>query len=255
MAKNKARRYLRQISLPEIGSAGQAKLAGAGVLIVGLGGLGSPAALYLAAAGVGRLGLIDADKVSLDNLQRQILYDTSDIGRRKAEAAAERLTAINPDCRIEICAGMLSKQNAASRIAGYDAVVDGTDSFAAKFMIAQACHAARKPYSHAGITGFKGHALTVRPGISACCRCLFDKPASSMPKSSARGPMGPLPGIIGSVQAAEIIKLITGAGEPLINRLLVCDCLSMDLRVLPMKRNKNCPLCGQPSRRRSATNA
>ena len=250
MTSEQARRYARQVRLPEVGPAGQARLLKAGVLIVGLGGLGSPAALYLAAAGVGRLGLLDGDRVSLANLQRQILYTTADVGRSKAEAAAERLAALNPGCRLEPRPEMLDDTNARACVAAYDAVVDGTDSFEAKFRIAAACHAAGIPYAHGGVQGFTGQAMTVQPGRTACCRCLFDRPLAAMPRpprGGPRGPLGPVPGMIGAVQAAEIIRLLAGIGRLLTNRLLVADALAMDVRTVPVRRNPDCPLCGRAS--------
>lgn len=251
MSPEQARRYARQMRLPELGATGQAKLLKAGVLVVGAGGLGSPAAMYLVAAGIGRLGIMDADTLSLPNLQRQILYTTADLGRNKAEAAAERLAAINPGCRLEPRDQMLNAANALSAVTPYNAVVDCTDSFAAKFLIAKTCHETLTPYAHAGILGFTGHAMTVLPSKTACCRCVFDGPLSKMPKTPRRGPLGPVPGIIGAVQAAEIIKLIVGMGALLTNRLLVCDILGMNMRVLPVKHNPNCPLCGKKSTAKS----
>ena len=245
MRQSQARRYARQIQLPEFGVAGQARLLKASVLIVGVGGLGSPAALYLASAGIGRLGLMDSDKLALHNLQRQILYSTSDVNHLKVNAAKKRLAAVNPEIRIAAYPERLNAANASKFVSDYDVVLDGTDTFAAKFLIAAACHASGTPYVYGGVLGFKGQAMTVQPEQTACLRCLFDQPLKTMPRrGKIQGPLGPVPGLIGSVQAIETIKLVTGMGRLLVNRLLVFDGLTMDLRVLELRRNKVCPLCG-----------
>ena len=238
-------RYRRQVSLPEIGWAGQDRLQAAQVLVVGVGGLGSVAAFYLAAAGVGRIGLLDHDTVDLSNLQRQILHATRDVGRRKVDSAAEKLRALNPDVKIEPRAERLTLENAAGLIAEWDFVLDATDNLEAKFLIAGACHLARKPYSHAGITRFYGQTLTVLPGRTACYRCVFqDRPPEEEALGEPEGPLGGVPGVIGSIQAAEAIKHIVGCGRLLTNRLLTFDALGMRFREVAVQRSADCPLCG-----------
>jgi molybdopterin/thiamine biosynthesis adenylyltransferase len=236
-------RFARQLALPEIGEAGQERLLAARVLVVGAGGLGSPAAYYLAAAGIGTLGIMDADTVDLSNLQRQILHATADVGRAKVESAAAKLTALAPICRVMAIRARLTPENAAGILRDYEFVIDATDNFASKFLIADVCHAAGKPYSHAGIGEFAGQAMTVLPGTTACYRCVFDAPP---PESNhpARGPLGAVPGVIGAIQAAEAIKQILGIGTLLTNRLFVFDLLAMDARTIPVQRNPHCRLCG-----------
>jgi molybdopterin-synthase adenylyltransferase len=244
-------RYARQLALPAIGPAGQAKLRAGRVLLVGAGGLGSPAALYLAAAGVGTLGIVDGDVVDVSNLQRQILFATADVGRPKAEAAAARLAALNPETVIEARRERLTAENGGALVAAYDFVIDATDNFAAKFLIADLCHAAGKPYVHGGILEFVGQAMTVLPGRTACYRCVFDGPPAET-GNAPRGPLGVVPGIIGSVQAAEAIKYLTGAGTLLTDRLLVVDTLAMLLRTVRVRRSRDCSLCGESTFRRHA---
>ena len=237
------KRYARQIALPELGEEGQLRLLGGSVLIVGAGGLGSPAALYLAAAGVGRIGIVDGDRVELSNLQRQILHGTASLGRFKTDSATERLQGLNPDTRVETYCARLVEEGAADLVRSYDFVLDCTDNFATKFLIADVCHRKRKPYSHAGVRGFLGQTLTVVPGCGACYRCLFsDRPEEEV--AAPAGPLGVLPGIVGTVQAAEAIRYLAGTGRLLIDRLLVVDALNMVFRLVPLRRNPECPLCG-----------
>lgn len=239
-------RYSRHILLSEVGGGGQERLLAGRVLLVGVGGLGSPAALYLAAAGVGTLGLVDADVVDLSNLQRQIAHATPDIGRLKVESAAEKLRALNPDVAVRTHPERLTAANARAILRDYDFILDGTDSFASKFLVADACHFARKPYSHAGILKFNGQTLTVIPGETACYRCVFVRPppAGAVPTCSQAGVLGVLAGVVGAWQATEAIKFLLGAGDLLTNRLLVYDALKMRAREVRLRRNPHCPLCG-----------
>jgi molybdopterin/thiamine biosynthesis adenylyltransferase len=236
-------RYARHLTLPEIGPAGQVRLRSARVLVVGVGGLGSPAAFYLTAAGIGTVGLVDSDVVDLSNLQRQILHAVGDIGHRKVESAASKLQALNPEVEVRCHPVRLGPDDAAGLFSDYDLVLDATDNFQAKFLIADACHAVRKPYVHAGILKFSGQVMTVIPGVTACYRCVF----GSMPPAVAgppAGPVGAVPGVVGSLQAMEAIKVLLGIGAPLTNRLLTWDALKMTFRVIPLSRDPNCRLCG-----------
>ncbi len=237
-------RYTRQISLPEIGADGQSRLLGSSVLVIGAGGLGSPAIMYLAAAGVGRIGIMDGDTVDAGNLQRQIVHTTPDIGRPKAISAAETVTALNPDVEVVAYDRRLEPDGAQATIAAYDFVIDATDNFSTKFLIADACDAAATPYSHAGIQAFRGQTMTVIPGQSACYRCIFEMPPPETGEPP-RGPLGVVPAVIGSIQAAEAIKQITGVGNLLTNRLFTFDALSMRCREIALQRNPHCTLCGE----------
>ena len=235
-------RYARHLALPEIGAAGQKRLLAARVLLVGVGGLGSPAGLYLAAAGVGTLGVMDGDVLEASNLQRQIAHTTADLGRPKVDSAQRTFEALNPDCRVWKISERLTAANAPRFLADFDFVVDATDNFDSKFLIADACHAANKPYAHAGIREFFGQTMTVIPGQTACYRCLFEQPPET-PADTPRGPVGAVPGVIGSIQALEVIKFITGCGELLTDRLLTFDALKMQFRVVSVRRNPRCWLC------------
>lgn len=239
-------RYSRHLILPEVGGKGQEKLLAGRVLVVGAGGLGSPVALYLAAAGVGTIGLMDGDCVDLTNLQRQVLHFTPDVGRPKVESGREKLALLNPDVRVRTYPERLNASNAAGILAEYDFVIDGTDSFASKFLVADACHFAGKPYSHAGILRFDGQAMTVRPGVTACYRCVFREPPppGAVPTCSQAGVIGVLPGVIGTLQAAEAVKFLLGVGDLLTNRVLVYNALKGTFRTVNVKRNPDCPLCG-----------
>lgn len=243
-ATDTCQRFARQLALPEVGVAGQGRLAEARVLIVGLGGLGSPAAFYLAAAGVGTLGLMDADVVDLSNLQRQILHTTADVGRPKVQSAADRLRALHPQTRLLLYPERLTADNAATVLHGFSIVIDATDSVAAKFLIADACHALRRPYVHGGVERFYGQAMTVIPGTTACYRCVFRTPPPGPDAGPPQGPLGVVPGVIGIIQAAEAIKHVLGIGQPLTNRLLTFDALAMTARCVPVRRSPDCPLCG-----------
>lgn len=238
-------RYSRNIILKEIGGAGQEKLLASRVLIIGAGGLGAPAALYLAAAGVGTLGLLDGDQVDLTNLQRQILHHTTDIGRRKVDSAQEKIRAINPDVTVRTYDVWARADNIRGIIKEYDFVIDGTDNFPAKFLINDACYFERIAFSHAGILQFEGQLMTVLPGQTACYRCLFrSPPAAATPSCGQAGVLGVLPGVIGSLQATEAIKHLLGIGALLTDALLTYSALTMDFRKVHISRRPECPLCG-----------
>lgn len=245
--EDQAERYSRHIILPEVGGKGQETLLAGKIFIVGAGGLGSPAALYLAAAGVGTIGLADGDDVDLSNLQRQILHSTSDVGAPKVVSALQRMHAVNPDISIRLHQNRITAENALEIIEDYQFIIDGTDNFSSKFLIADACHFAGKPYSHAGILGFNGQTITVLPGKTTCYRCIFNAPPppGAVPSCSQAGVFGVLPGVIGSLQATEAIKFLLGIGELLTDRLLVYDALTAGFRTVSVKRNPKCPLCGK----------
>lgn len=235
-------RYARQMALPEIGATGQKKLMASRVLLIGVGGLGSPAGYYLAAAGIGTLGLVDGDALEPSNLQRQIAHTTADLGRPKVESAARAFTALNPDVRINAHNLRLTAQNAPRLFKQYDFIIDATDNFEAKFLIAGACHASGQPYSHAGILQFSGQTLTVIPGKTACLRCVFDERPSDN-KAPPSGPLGVVPGVLGTIQATEAIKYLLGIGTLLVNRFLTYDALRLQFRCVRVNRNPACPLC------------
>ena len=235
-------RYARHLDLPGFGAPAQERLRAGRVLVVGCGGLGSPALFYLAAAGVGRLGLVDSDRVEISNLQRQILHATPDIGRSKVDSAVARLRALNPHVRLEPHPVRLTAENAPDLFAPYDLILDCTDNFAAKYLISDACVTAKKPFVHAGISGFCGQILTVRPGQSACLRCVFPEPPPE-PQAPA-GPLGAIPGVIGSLQAVEALKFLTGLGTLLTDTLLTYDGLEAAFKPVHAHRNPACPACG-----------
>ncbi len=239
-------RYSRHIILKEIGVKGQKKLLDSKVLIIGAGGLGAPAALYLAAAGVGTIGIADADTVDLSNLQRQVIHTTADIGRRKAESAAETMRAINPDVKVNTYYEFVNSSNIAELIRDYDFILDGTDNFPAKFLINDACVMAGKPFSHAGIIRFKGQLMTVIPGEGPCYRCIFRNPPpkDAVPTCKEAGVIGAMAGVIGSLQAMEAVKYLTGVGELLVGYLLTYDALKMEFRKIKLPpRGKGCAVC------------
>jgi molybdopterin/thiamine biosynthesis adenylyltransferase len=237
-------RYARHLSLSEIGEEGQKKLLQAKVLVVGAGGLGSPSALYLAAAGIGTLGLADGDTVDLSNLQRQILHTTASVGTPKVSSAAERLRALNPDTRLTLHPFRLGRGNAVELVARYDFIIDATDSFETKFLIANACAQTGKPYSHAGITGFYGEVMTVSPGSTACYGCVFHEHGAAE-NATPEGPLGVLPGVIGAIQATETIKCLLSIGQPLFDTVLTYDALAMSIRKITVRRDPHCPVCGK----------
>jgi molybdopterin/thiamine biosynthesis adenylyltransferase len=247
LTESQIERYSRHIILKEVGGKGQQKLLDGRVLIIGAGGLGAPIALYLAAAGVGTIGIADADDVDLSNLQRQVIHFTPDVGKAKVESAREKMEAINPDVKVRTYKEWVSAANIGSIIADYDFVIDGTDNFAAKFLINDACVLAGKPYSHGGILQFVGQTITILPGQSACYRCIFPEPPpkDAIPTCSQAGVIGVLPGVIGSIQATEAIKFLLGKGKLLTGRILMYDALAMKFREVEIKRNRSCPICGE----------
>jgi molybdopterin/thiamine biosynthesis adenylyltransferase/rhodanese-related sulfurtransferase len=239
-------RYQRHIALPELGQGGQERLKAARVLVIGAGGLGSPAALYLAAAGVGTLGLVDGDRVELSNLQRQVLFDGASVGRPKADAARERLLALNSAIAVVAHALTLRAQNALEVLGGYDLVLDGTDRLPTRYLINDACVLLGKPLVSAAIHRFEGHAMTYLPGRGPCYRCLFPEAEEGVVASCAdAGVLGVLPGVLGAIQATEAVKILTGVGEPLVGRLLTYDALAMSFVELPVTRRPDCAVCGE----------
>lgn len=243
------KRYYRQIVLPELGIEGQKKLKNASVLIIGAGGLGSPVSLYLAAAGVGKIGLVDFDKVSLSNLQRQILFTTNEVGEFKSEIAAEKLSSLNTDIEIISHNCKLNKENIFSLIENYDIIADGTDNFAAKYLINDACVIRKKPFVYGSILRFSGQVSFFDVSNGPCYRCLYPEPPTpgEVPSCAEAGVLGVLPGIIGSIQANEIIKFIIGKGELLNGRLLLVDALKMKFTEIQFSKNPNCPVCSEES--------
>lgn len=247
LSEDQIQRYSRHIILKDVGGKGQQKLLDSKVLIIGAGGLGSPIALYLGAAGVGTIGIADADDVDISNLQRQVIHFTADIGKPKVYSAKEKIQDMNPDVQVKTYKEWVTAGNIANIIADYDFVIDGTDNFAAKFLINDACVLGKKPYSHGGILQFDGQTFTVMPGESACYRCIFPEPPpkEAIPTCSQAGVIGVLPGVIGTIQATEAIKFILGKGDLLANRLLTYNALRMRFRDVPIKRNPKCPICGE----------
>lgn len=240
-------RYSRHIALKEIGTEGQEKLLNGKVLIIGAGGLGSPVSMYLAAAGVGTLGIVDADCVDLSNLQRQIIHNTQDIGKAKVQSAKETLTYMNPDITINTYHKMVTADNILDLIADYDFIIDATDNFAAKFLINDTCVLAKKPFSHAGVLRFNGQVMTYVPEKGPCYRCIFKNPPpeGAVPDCKSVGLIGIVPGIIGSIQAMEAVKYFTGAGDLLIGKLLTFDALKMQFRTIKLpKTDGTCEVCG-----------
>lgn len=239
-------RYSRHIILPEVGGKGQKKICQAKVLIIGAGGLGSPAALYLAAAGVGTIGIIDGDAVDLSNLHRQIIHQTADVAQPKVFSARGKMLAINPDVKVVAYYERLTSKNALSILNEYDIILDGTDNFAAKFLINDACYFTKKPLIHGGILRFDGQVFTIRPGQSACYRCIHRNPPPNglIPTCQEAGVLGVLAGVIGTIQATEALKLILGIGQPLTDRWLIYNALTAQFRTARVKRQANCPLCG-----------
>lgn len=246
LTETQIERYSRHILLKDVGGEGQEKLLNTKVLIIGAGGLGAPIALYLAAAGVGHIGIIDADKVDITNLQRQVIHFTDDIDRPKVQSAKEKIEAINPDVQVTTYQDLFMASNALDLVAPYDFIVDGTDNFATKFLINDACVMAKKPYSHGGILRFDGQTFTHTPG-NACYRCLFEgpPPANLVPTCSQAGVLGAVAGMLGTVQAAEVLKHSIGIGDLLENRLLIFDAFKMKFRTVNVKKRDNCRVCGE----------
>jgi sulfur-carrier protein adenylyltransferase/sulfurtransferase len=239
-------RYSRHLLLPEVGMEGQKKLKAAKVLCVGTGGLGSPLALYLAAAGVGAIGLVDFDVVDASNLQRQIIHSTADIGRPKIDSAEEKLKALNPFIKIVKFDTMLTSANALEIISQFDVIADGTDNFQTRYLVNDACVLTGKPNAYGSIFRFEGQASVFATKDGPCYRCLYPEPPPPglVPSCAEGGVLGILPGLVGVIQATEAIKLILGVGEPLIGRLLLVDALNMNFRQLKLRKNPDCPVCG-----------
>lgn len=243
--EEEVQRYSRHILLQDVGVEGQEKIRRGSVLIVGAGGLGAPVAFYLAAAGIGTIGIADGDVVELSNLQRQVIHFTPDVGKHKAESAREKIKLLNPHVQVDVYKEFLTAGNALDIIRKYDFVVDGTDNFPAKYLINDACVLAGKPFSHGGILRFQGQTFTHLPG-TACYRCLFDvpPPPGAVPTCSQAGVLGAVAGMLGTIQAAEVLKYLTGVGELLTDRLLTFDARSMDFHTIAIQRHDACPLCG-----------
>jgi molybdopterin/thiamine biosynthesis adenylyltransferase len=239
-------RYSRHILLQDVGVEGQEKILNGRVLVIGAGGLGAPVLLYLAAAGVGSIGIIDGDVVDLSNLQRQIIHFTADVGKPKVLSAKEKIQAINPDVKVTVYHDLFTAANAFDLIKDYDFVVDGTDTFPVKFLINDACVLAGKPFSHGGILRFDGQTMTHLPG-TACYRCAFHSPPppNAVPTCSQAGVLGAIAGMLGTIQAAETLKFLTGAGELTVNRLLSFNAKTMNFRTVKLRRDDNCPVCGK----------
>ena len=238
-------RYSRHILLKDVGGVGQEKLLASRVLIVGAGGLGSPIALYLAAGGVGHIGIIDDDQVDLTNLQRQIIHYSADVGRPKVESAREKILQLNPDVEVKTYRERLTAQNAFEVLRPYDFIVEGTDNFTAKFLVNDACVLMRKPFSQGGILRFEGQTMTHVPG-SACYRCVFDAPPprGAVPSCSEAGVLGAVAGMLGTIQATETLRYLLGIGKLLVDRMLFFDARDMEMRTVTLKRNPACPVCG-----------
>jgi adenylyltransferase/sulfurtransferase len=247
LTEEQIERYSRQIILPDIGGKGQEKLLNAKVLIIGAGGLGSPCALYLASAGIGKLGIVDSDKVELNNLQRQILHSAKDVGRPKAESAVDRINSINKDVDAIPYNIRLSSANILEVIKDYDIVVDGSDNFPTRYLVNDACILSKKPLSHGGIFRFDGQAIMILPGKSACYRCLFPEPPPPglVPSCQEAGILGAVAGIIGTIQANEVLKYILGIGNLLIGKLLVFSALDSSFRHVKVPRDPKCPVCSE----------
>lgn len=245
LTNDQRERYTRHLALAEVGEGGQERLGRSSVLVVGAGGLGSPVALYLTAVGVGTLGVMDNDRVQLSNLQRQILHGTAELGGRKTESARATLQNLNPDLCLEVFDIRLEPGNAGGIVEGFDFVVDATDNFESRFVLAEACHLVGTAYSHAGVMGMQGQALTVLPSVTACYRCVFPESPDEEDLASCQtvGLLGTLPGILGTIQATEAVKYLLGIGELLTNRLLTVDARRFGFRTVPVRRNANCPLC------------
>ncbi|NOX97217.1 MAG: molybdopterin-synthase adenylyltransferase MoeB [Nitrospirae bacterium] len=240
------KRYSRQIILPQVGGKGQRKLFEAKVLIIGAGGLGSPASLYLAAAGVGHLGIVDSDEVEVSNLQRQILHSTRDVGRPKTSSAKDRLTNLNPDVEVIVHEVRVTSENILNIIKDYDIVIDGSDNFPTRYLVNDACVISRKPLSHGGIFRFDGQAITIIPGKGPCYRCLFPEPPPRglVPSCQEAGILGAVAGVIGLIQANEVLKFILDIGELLVGKLLIFNALESSFRQVAVPKDKNCPVCG-----------
>jgi sulfur-carrier protein adenylyltransferase/sulfurtransferase len=243
-------RYSRHLIMPEVGMDGQKKLKAASILLIGAGGLGSPLGLYLAAAGVGRIGLVDFDVVDFSNLQRQVLHGTPDVGRPKLQSAKEKLQAINPEVKLDLYETRLSAANALDIFKSYDIIIDGTDNFPTRYLVNDACVLLGKPNVYGSIFRFDGQASVFAPPRGPCYRCLYPEPPppGEVPSCAEGGVLGILPGLVGCIQATEAVKLVLGSGSPLIGRLLLYDALQMTFQEFKIRRNPRCPMCGdQPT--------
>jgi len=241
------KRYSRHIILPEVGGVGQKKLNNAKVLVIGAGGLGCPTIIYLAAAGVGKIGIVDMDFVDLSNLQRQILHTTKDIGKLKTKSAKEKINALNPEVEVVQHNEKITSENALDIIKDYDVIIDGCDNFPTRYLVNDACVFENKPLIHGAIFRFEGQATTIIPNDGPCYRCLFPKPPppGMVPSCQEAGVLGVLPGIIGLVQATEAVKYILNIGKLLKGRLLLYDALNMEFREVKIQKDPNCPVCGK----------
>jgi adenylyltransferase/sulfurtransferase len=247
LSKDEILRYSRHLIIPEVGIEGQQKLKAAKVLLIGAGGLGAPLGLYLAAAGVGRIGLVDFDVVDFTNLQRQVIHSTSDVGRKKLDSAADKMKGINPHLEIAKHEVALSSENALDILKDYDIVIDGTDNFPTRYLVNDACVLLRKPNVYGSIFRFEGQATIFAAEDGPCYRCLYPEPPPPglVPSCAEGGVLGILPGTVGLIQATEAVKLILGIGEPLIGRLMLYDALGMRFRELKLRKNPECPVCGE----------
>ncbi|MDB5051732.1 MAG: adenylyltransferase [Fibrobacteres bacterium] len=245
-SENQMRRYMRHLILTEVGFKGQRKLLASKVLCIGAGGLGSPTLYYLAAAGVGTIGIAEGDVVDDSNLQRQIIHFTADVGRPKLQSAKEKIAQINPDVVVQEHPGYLDADNAIETVSRYDFIIDGSDNFATKFLVNDACVIAGKPFSHAGILRFEGQAMTIVPRKSRCYRCLFREPPpeGSVPSCAEAGILGVVAGTLGTIQATEALKFLLGKGDLLTDRLLIYDALAMRFRESRGARDPECAVCG-----------
>ncbi|MEK6756266.1 MAG: molybdopterin-synthase adenylyltransferase MoeB [Bacteroidota bacterium] len=247
LSREEIRRYGRHLIMPEVGLEGQQKLRASSMLLIGAGGLGSPAALYLAAAGVGRIGIVDFDLVELSNLQRQIIHFTQDVGRSKLESAVERIRAVNPHVDVAPFETQLSSENALDIIRDFDVIIDGTDNFPTRYLVNDACVLLGKPNVYGSIFRFEGQASVFYAKKGPCYRCLYPEPPPPglVPSCAEGGVLGVLPGIVGTIQATEAVKIVLGIGETLIGRLLLFDALTMQFRELKLRKNPECPICGE----------
>jgi len=246
LTEQQIERYSRQIILPEVGGKGQKKLLNSKVLIIGCGGLGSPCAYYLASAGIGKIGLVDSDNVELNNLQRQILHSNCDIGKPKVESAKQKLNSINPDVEIVTYRLRLNSKNIMDIIKDYDIVVDGSDNFPTRYLVNDACVMSKKPLVHAGILRFDGQATLIIPKEGPCYRCIFPEPPppGMVPSCQEAGILGVVAGVLGLIQATEVLKYLLGIGELLVGKLIVFNALEMNFRKLNINRNPDCSVCG-----------
>ena len=246
LSNQEVARYSRHLIMPEVGMEGQLKLKASSVLCIGAGGLGSPVAMYLAAAGVGRIGIVDFDIVDYSNLQRQIIHGTPDVGRPKLDSASDRLNAINPEIHVETHNEALTSSNALRLLGGYDVIVDGTDNFPTRYLVNDACVLLGKPNVYGSIFRFEGQASVFATKGGPCYRCLYPEPPPPglVPSCAEGGVLGILPGVVGTIQATEAVKLIIGVGEPLINRFMIYDALRMKFRELKLRKDPECPVCG-----------